>query len=123
VATEVAGECRRVLVPTLLLQPLVENAIRHGRAEVAGSGRVSLAACRRGDRLELVVENDLPSPAEELLKNRRENHRREDGGGVGLASVSERLRLLHGENQSFAAGRHGEVFRVEIRLPWREAGA
>ena len=112
---EVGPECRQVAVPALLLQPLVENAIRHGRAEAEGKGWVKVSARRRegadgGGQLELEVENDLPA----------EPAKPKESGGFGLASVSERLRLLHREKQSFAAGRQGSHFKVAARLPWRE---
>lgn len=121
VQIEVGADCRRVLVPPLLLQPLIENAIRHGRAERAGSGKVKLAASRQGDELELVVENDLVQEAENLPELRSPGRGRDAQGGLGLASVSSRLRLLHGDHQSFVAAARGDTFRVEARLPWREA--
>lgn len=114
VELEVEEACRAVLVPPLLLQPLAENAIRHGRAESEGEGRLRIAARRAGEALELVVENDLPAAAPAPARGSGE-------GGLGLASVSERLRLLYGERQSFGAGRSGELFRVALRLPWRIA--
>ncbi len=103
-----------MLVPPLLLQPLAENAIQHGRAEKEGQGRIRIAAARHGDQLELVVENDLPA-------RKRAAAEPVQAGGLGLATVSERLRLLYGDKQSFRAAREGELFRVALLLPWREA--
>lgn len=125
----IEGQCRRVLVPPLLLQPLVENAIRHGRAEAEGRGRVRVAARRErhegSDQLALEVENDLPAqpghPPSAVHREEGAQGLTEGVGGLGLASVSERLRLLHGDRQSFTAGREGDLFRVVARLPWREA--
>jgi two-component system, LytTR family, sensor kinase len=113
VSLAVEPESRKALVPALLLQPLIENAIKHGRAEKEGHGKVMIAAGRQGEKLALAIENDLPAAPRESSS---------EEGGFGLASVSERLRLLHGESQSFQAGQQGELFRVEIRLPYREAG-
>jgi hypothetical protein len=114
VAMEVEPGTGKVLVPPLLLQPLVENAIQHGKAETEGSGQVLIAARRRGEQLELAVENDLPEAPPPAGQKK-------GSGGLGLASVSERLRLLYGEKQNFEAGRVGESFRVALQLPWREA--
>jgi len=108
------ADCRQVLVPTLFLQPLVENAIRHGRTERVGRGHVAIRAQKQGPSLELVVENDLPSEADQAPSAA-------PGLGLGLASCKERLKLLHGDQQSFKAGESGNLFRVEASLPFREA--
>jgi two-component system LytT family sensor kinase len=83
------------LVPSLLLQPLVENAIRHGSAEKDGGGAVAVRARRDGPRLILEVEDDGPGDA------RRNGARSE---GIGLAATAERLRILYGASQTFTAG-------------------
>ncbi len=116
VTEEIAAGARQALVPSLFLQPLVENAIRHGRAEHAGQGRVAIRAWVEAESLLLEVENDLA--AEPAV--------REAGaaasGGLGLASTAERLRLLYGEAQSCEAGEvEGGLFRVRIALPWHSA--
>jgi two-component system LytT family sensor kinase len=104
-------ETRAVLVPALVLQPLVENAIEHG-LEREGGGRVTLRARRQGATLELVVEDDGPGFAPGA------------GAGVGLANVRERLALLHGGNAALELGRADSGgARVRIVLPWREGPA
>lgn len=109
-----AGDC---LVPPLLLQPLVENAVTHGIAHVLAGGTVALSAARRGALLRIVTEN--PCDPERP---------RRAGAGVGLRNVRARLRALHAQDASVIAGKHGSVWRVEIVLPAvtelpREAGA
>jgi signal transduction histidine kinase len=106
-------QARRALVPSLLLQPLVENAVRHGNAERVGRGAIAIAARRDGARLELAVEDDGPGTAgaagdlPETL-------------GVGLGATRERLQLLYGDDHAFAAGnRPGGGFRVALDLPFR----
>ena len=97
-------------VPNLILQPLVENALRHGLATRAGPGRVQISAQRHGDALVLRVADDgrglPPAPTER----------------VGLANTRTRLRLLYPDRQRFEVknARDGGVI-AEIELPWRTA--
>ena len=95
-------------VPNLILQPLVENALRHGLATRAGPGRVEIKADRQGDSLLLCVVDDgrgLPSATTER---------------VGLANTRARLRLLYADRQRFDVRNSGEGGVIaEIELPWR----
>jgi LytS/YehU family sensor histidine kinase len=101
-------------VPHLILQPLVENAIRHGIAPRAAPGRVEVAAERVDSRLRLVVEDDgvglRPGAGA-------------GGTGVGLSNTRDRLRALYGEAHGFtvepvpAGGT-----RVTVTIPLREGG-
>ena len=101
----------RALVPNLLLQPLVENAIRHGIAPRAAPGRVLIRAHRGNGILRLVVADDGIGPR---------------GGvplveGTGLGNTRERLRHLYGPRHRYSAGagEHGG-FVVEVEVPYRE---
>ena len=85
VAIEVEPEVEQALVPTLLLQPLVENALRHGLAPRAAGGRVAVKAWRDARRLRIEVLDDGVGVA------------RPRPGGVGLTNTAERLRELYGE--------------------------
>jgi len=80
------ARARAALVPNLVLQPLVENAIKHGVAAVPGAGRVWVEAEVRGDELVLAVRDDGPGP---IVADGRE-------GGVGLRNTRERLAQLYG---------------------------
>jgi two-component system, LytTR family, sensor kinase len=73
------------LVPTLLLQPIVENAIKHGVSKTAGSGHISISASAAGERLILQVENDGPPYAPPAPET-----------GVGLRNTADRLRAAYG---------------------------
>ncbi len=99
------------LVPTLILQPLVENAIKHGIAARPGAGRVEVRARRERDgRLSLVVTDDGPGPSA---------GERPEGGGVGLRNTRERLALLYGEDHEFAfESAPGHGCRVRLSLPF-----
>ena len=107
---------RGAMVPSLLLQPLVENAIRHGLAPRAAGGQVCVRAARDGEELRLEVRDDGVGAETRGGALSRE--------GVGLANTRERLRRLHGERQRFAyETRPGAGFAVRIALPFRIEGA
>jgi two-component system LytT family sensor kinase len=110
---EVASDARQALVPSMMLQPLVENAVRHGNAERLGEGRVTLRATRQEHRLVLEIEDDGPGRRKEAGNGRI---------GTGLFATAERLRLLYGEEQRLEAGNGaGGGFLVRVVLPFREA--
>ncbi|BDT57089.1 hypothetical protein MasN3_05830 [Massilia varians] len=99
------------VVPYLMLQPLVENAIRHGIAPLAAPGRLDIRVERAGAQLVVEVWNDGQPPAQR-------------GSGIGLANVRERLRHLYGDQQQVEAGWHADGrFGVRIALPLRSLEA
>jgi LytS/YehU family sensor histidine kinase len=91
---DIPSELRKAQIPSLMLQPLVENAIKHGIAKRTQGGVVRVTASRSGDELRLSVYNDGP-----LLD--RDGQAIPDG--IGLANLRTRLSLLYGN-------------RVELRL-------
>jgi len=93
VETEIDPETLDAEVPNLMLQPLVENAIRHGIARRREAGHIRLAAWRDHDRLELRVRDNGPG-----LSSEREMMGR---SGVGLANTQARLRQLYGDAHRF----------------------
>ena len=99
-------------VPPLLMQPLVENAVRHGVAHLLEGGTIRIATRRMGDRIAVVIEN----PRDPDRPTRR-------GAGVGLANVRDRLRSLYGDEAQAAVRAEGPSFRVEITLPVRSERA
>ncbi len=90
---DVPSELGQALVPSLILQPLLENAIEHGIAARPGPGSVEVRARRRDDRLDLVVRDDGPGP------NPR---RRCYGNGIGLRNTRDRLGLLYADDHDFS---------------------
>lgn len=110
---ETHGELADVFVPPLLLQPLVENAVRHGVATLLDGGLVRIAATRADDRVEIVVENAFDPDG------------RRAGTGVGLANVRERLEAAYRGHASVRAetvapagdGDQPHTFKVVISLP------
>ena len=92
-------------VPPLLLQPLVENAVRHGVEPAAEGGSIRVRTRVRLGRAEVVISNNVPAEASE------------PGNGMALDNVRERLRLMHDVAAEFDARRVGDVFRVQILVP------
>ena len=114
----IADEARDALVPALLLQPLVENAIEHGLS-TTGGGRVGVRAERREGVLELEVTDEGPGFAD---GSSAPNSGRD--GGIGLANTRDRLQLLYGAAASLECGdRPGGGGSVRVRIPWRTAAA
>lgn len=97
-------------VPSLLLQPIVENAVRHAIAPREQGGRIVIAAKRIDDRLLLSVDDDGPGMSADA-----------SGTGIGLANTRERLTHRYGPDHLFVLERSSlGGLRVRIDLPYRE---
>jgi two-component system, LytTR family, sensor kinase len=96
-------------VPNLILQPLVENAVKHGIAKRKEGGAVRVAASAAGETLNLYIANDGPSLPDDW--NERQH-------SIGIANVCQRLRSLYGNASSFdIRNRTGGGVEVAIRIP------
>ncbi|HYH81808.1 MAG TPA: histidine kinase, partial [Longimicrobium sp.] len=114
VAMRVERGARQALVPHLILQPLVENAIRHGIATLVGGGRVEISARRDGDHLRLRVRDNGVG-----LAATRDSDRVE---GVGLASTRGRLDQLYGASHQFTLSEpEGGGTLADLRIPFHTA--
>jgi anti-sigma regulatory factor (Ser/Thr protein kinase) len=110
---EIGPDTESVAVPRLVLQPLVENALKHGAAKHAGPSTVVLGAVRVGDRLRVTVEDDGPGVADPAAALR---------AGVGLSNTTERLRALYGTEAALTLqNRAGGGLTVTLDLPARAA--
>ena len=101
------------LVPNLILQPIVENAIRHGIALRIDPGRIEIRAARRGDMLQLRVSDNGPGiQSKAAAATARE--------GVGLSNTRARLRQLYGTNHSFElSDAAGGGLQLTIEIPFQ----
>jgi two-component system, LytTR family, sensor histidine kinase AlgZ len=97
-----------VRLPPLVLQPLVENAVRHGVEPAARGGRIRVSTRLRRGMVEIRVSNTLPARSERPGR---------PGTGMALANVRERLRLLHDVAATLDAAVEGELFEACIRVP------
>jgi two-component system, LytTR family, sensor kinase len=112
IEVDVPEALRSALLPSLILQPLVENAVKHGVGTMDGPTAVRVRAEADGDILLVHVEND--APAHPVPRQ---------GEGVGLRNVAERLRARFGGAAQLSGEHLGSLFRATIRLPLRTARA
>ncbi|HEY6465768.1 MAG TPA: histidine kinase [Candidatus Acidoferrales bacterium] len=108
---EIDPEALDAFVPSMLLQPMIENAIKHGLAPRLEGGQIHIRTHRRNGRLYLEIDdNGIGIPPERL----REVY----GGGIGISNVHERLRLLYGDQFKMdIRSREGEGTLIYIEIP------
>jgi LytS/YehU family sensor histidine kinase len=102
----VEKEALEIQIPPLLLQPLVENAVAHGIANLVEGGWIKLDAHCGGGNLSITIENNFDPDAPPRRR-----------GGVGLANVRQRLLARYGERASFVVKTDSGCFRVEMVMP------
>lgn len=108
---EIDGETLDCLVPNLVLQPLVENAIKHGIALKSEGGTLRIRARHEGQMLWMEVEDDGLGPSESGLQSLKT--------GIGLSNTRARLSHHYGANYRFEFHKRVGAFAVVIVLPWR----
>ena len=101
---EGAGDC---LLPPMILQPLVENAVKHGIGNLPAGGAVRLHAWRAGSILHVRVDNDVDEDLPTAPA----------GKGIGLANVRQRLAAMYGHEASVNWTRENNLFKVALALP------
>lgn len=107
VKIDVAPELERVQIPSLILQPLVENALKHGLGPKPGLGHLIITVRADGDNLQMTVEDDGMGPSAH------------PGKGLGLANIAERLQTLYQDRASVSLRRReagGSIATVVIPL-------
>jgi two-component system LytT family sensor kinase len=107
---ELDPETLDLVVPSMILQPVVENAIRHGIAPKVGGGTITLRARRHNGRVVLEVADDgvgIPEARQQEVMD----------SGIGISNVRQRLTVLYGQEASFKAESEagkGTTIRIEI---------
>jgi two-component system LytT family sensor kinase len=125
VTLRIAPEVLPVAVPFLCLQPLVENAVRHGLEGKDGVGRISIIAEDAGAECLISVEDDGIGMDPERLRRilSGDPDERSGAGGVGLANVDERLRQVYGDEYGLVVETaRGAGAKINIRLPKYKKG-
>jgi two-component system LytT family sensor kinase len=112
----VAPEVLPVTVPYLAIQPIVENAVRHGIAGKEGGGQVSIVATDRGSEAEIAIEDDGTGAEPEVI--RRALDGLADSDSVGLGNVDARLRQVYGDDFGLVVETApGAGTKVTFRVP------
>ena len=102
---ELDAQAASARVPPLLLQPLVENAVRHGVEPSAEGGVIRVRTRVKLGRAVVSITNSVPKEASQ------------PGHGMALRNVRERLRLMHDVAAQFESRREEDVYRVQIVVP------
>jgi len=98
--------CQAVMIPAMLLQPLFENAIKHGVYESTGTVCIETSCGTKPGVTVITMVNDFDPEAP-----------RRSGTGVGLANIRERMRLLYHRTDLLEARVEGNKFRVNLKIP------
>jgi two-component system LytT family sensor kinase len=108
---EIDGGALDAFIPSMLLQPMIENAIKHGLAPRLEGGQIQLRIHRRDGRLAIAIDdNGMGMSPERLLEVY--------GGGIGISNVHERLRLLYGDQfEMDIRSQEGEGTQIRIEIP------
>src|SRR5215467_2696319 len=118
VVKEITPDTLDVIVPSMILQPLVENSIKHGLARKVGGGRITIKAMVREGHTVIEVHDDGLGMTEERLEHAL-------GGGIGLSNVNERLRTIYGAHYQLklksvpGAGTSVSIEIPELAIPER----
>ncbi|MBZ5612348.1 MAG: sensor histidine kinase [Acidobacteriia bacterium] len=108
---DVAGDTLDMLVPSMLLQPLVENSIKHGLSGKVEGGTIRIRTHRTESRLHLLVEDDGIGIPEAKLATLLDH-------GIGVSNVNERLKVLFGnEYRMWVDSQPGAGTRIQIEIP------
>lgn len=106
VVLDVPDDCRSVQVPVMVLQTLVENAVKHGIARRTEGGSIAVVATKNASSMTITVTNPAPR-----------TQAKSEGMNVGMGNTTERLRLLYGDAASFALDVGDEVVTATVVMP------
>jgi two-component system, LytTR family, sensor kinase len=108
---QISEDTLDVIVPSMILQPLVENSIKHGLSRKVGGGRITITTLIRDGHTIIEVIDDGLGMSEERLEHAV-------GGGIGLSNVNERLRTIYGANyQLKLTSVPGKGTRAAVEIP------
>lgn len=108
---DIADLPMRALVPSLLVQPLLENAVYHGIEPLAEGGTIVVAGSFDGERIELSVSNPVPTDETGLKRN---------GHGIALDNIQQRLQLAWPGNAQVELQQESGQYRVVLRFPYQD---
>lgn len=108
---DISPECLQALMPGMLLQPLYENAVKHGVYESTEEVTIRTIARNEDDKVVIMVKNNVDTDSVVTRK----------GAGIGLKNVSSRLELFFGDEADLSVNRSEESFTVTVRFPFRKS--
>jgi two-component system, LytTR family, sensor kinase len=108
---DVDEDCKKHLIPNLILQPVYENAIKYGVYETSDSVEIRLKAVRSASGMNILVVNGFDPDSVPAR-----------GNGVGLKNISERLRIIYGSSQLLDVTKERNLFKVSMEIPDRLPG-
>lgn len=103
---EITDECKSIEVPSMILQPLFENAIKHGVYESVDKVIIKLICKEEDDYLKIIVENEFDPEA--VSKK---------GEGIGLSNIQNRLKLIYNQDNLLTIRKSGNIFKANIYIP------
>lgn len=109
-AEEVAEECKKILMPNMLLQPLIENAIKHGVYESTEKITITLSCKLEKEYFLITVQNNFDPEA--VSKK---------GKGIGLKNINNRLKLIYNQDNLLTFNKFENIFTVRIYIPINHA--
>lgn len=113
---DIDENCYDELFPSFVLEPIVENAIKHGFSSEIGKFAVSITACKKESHLEITVIDSGQGFDTEII-HAVENNLVNENMGIGLTNINRRLKSLYGSNYSFQLQNITEGAKVFIRVP------
>jgi two-component system LytT family sensor kinase len=120
VTLQIAPEVLPVAVPVFVLQPLVENAVRHGLEKKPGQGHITIVAADAGPEARITVEDDGIGMDPQLVRSSLAGR---NGASIGLANVDERLRTVFGADFGLVVETAvGAGTKVSLRIPKYRSG-
>jgi LytS/YehU family sensor histidine kinase len=108
VVYETSPQVEHIAVPRFLLQPLIENAVRHGIARLPDGGSIAIQTRLESSRMRIDITNDLHAATSRSTEN---------GHGLGLKNVHNRLRTLYGIQGGLTTEVHAGHFIVSLSFP------
>ncbi len=108
---DISPDCMPALMPGMLLQPLYENAVKHGVYESTEEVTIKTTAVKEDNKVVIAVKNNVDTDSVVTKK----------GAGIGLKNVSSRLELFFGDEADMSVNRSEESFTVTVRFPFRKS--
>lgn len=117
VTTDISDDAAKALVPSMFLQPIIENSIKYAIARLEQQGIIEVNAWVETETLVVTVADNGPEPFDPEILVKQKGRTR---GGVGLSNTQERLKALYGKQYSFnLLANNPTGCLVEIRIPWQ----